>query len=83
MIGSGVVGNHEILRRLNIGGMGEIFLARQRSLGGISRLAIVKTLRPELSAQPDMVEQFFDEARIIASLNHPNIVVIYDIAEDQ
>ncbi|MCC7070369.1 MAG: protein kinase [Deltaproteobacteria bacterium] len=73
---------YEVIRRLAIGGMGEIFLARQR-MGqqgkGISRLAIVKTLRPELADDNESLEQFLDEARVAAQLSHPNVVQIFEV----
>lgn len=73
---------YEVLRRLAIGGMGEIFLARQRmgqQTAGITRLAIVKTLRPELADDPDALSQFLDEARVAAQLSHPNVVQVYEV----
>jgi serine/threonine protein kinase len=64
-----------------IGGMGEIFLARQSGVAGFDRLVILKTLLPELAEQPGFVDQFLDEARVAATLNHPNIVNIYEVGE--
>ncbi|HEY4221157.1 MAG TPA: protein kinase, partial [Myxococcota bacterium] len=69
---------YEVIRRLAIGGMGEIFLAKQIN-ASFSRLAILKTLRPELTEQSDALDQFLDEARVAASLSHPNIVAIYEV----
>ena len=76
-----IQGRYEVIRRLAIGGMGEIFLARQvaQSQKSFSRLVILKTLRPELSEQPDALDQFLDEARVAALLSHPNIVSIYEV----
>jgi serine/threonine-protein kinase len=74
---------YEVIRRLAIGGMGEIFLARQhtgaRSSRSFSRLCILKTLRPELAEQSEALDQFLDEARVASLLNHPNIVAIYEV----
>jgi eukaryotic-like serine/threonine-protein kinase len=70
---------YEVIRRLAIGGMGEIFLARQTGIAGFRRLAILKTLRPELSEQDGFLTQFLDEARVAATLNHPNIVAVYEV----
>jgi serine/threonine protein kinase len=74
-----VFGKYEKIRRLAQGGMGEVFLARQT--GVLDRLAILKALRPELVAEREFVDQFLDEARVAATLNHPNIVAIYDVGE--
>lgn len=74
-------GAFEVLKRLAIGGMGEIFLARQTGLKGFERLAIIKTLLPDVQEDEDRVEMFLAEARIAALLNHPNIVQIFDVGE--
>lgn len=63
-----------------MGGMGEVFLARQ--IGVLDRLAILKSLRTDLTQEADFVDQFLDEARVAATLNHPNIVSIYDVGDD-
>lgn len=70
---------YEIIRRLAVGGMGEIFLARQRGVAGFDRLVILKNLLPDLAEQPGFIDQFLDEARVAATLNHPNIVSIYEV----
>ncbi len=61
--------------------MGEIFLARQSGVAGFDRLAILKTLLPDLADDQGYVEQFLDEARVAATLNHPNIVSIYEVGQ--
>jgi serine/threonine protein kinase len=76
-------GNFEILRRLAAGGMAEVLLAKQRSLGGFERLVCLKRILPHLSAQEDFLRMFQDEARIAANLVHPNIAQIYDIGEQE
>ena len=72
-------GRYQVIRRLAIGGMGEVFLARQSGVAGFDRLVILKSLLPDLAAQEDFVHQFLDEARVAATLNHPNIVSIYEV----
>jgi serine/threonine-protein kinase len=74
-----IFGKYEIIRRLALGGMGEVFLARQTGVAGFDRLVILKSLLPELAEQEGFVEQFLDEARVAATLNHPNIVAIYEV----
>src|SRR5437762_10343131 len=61
--------------------MGEIFLARQTGLAGFQRLAILKSLRPELADEDGFLPQFLNEARVAATLNHPNIVGVYEVDE--
>jgi serine/threonine protein kinase len=74
-----VFGKYDIQKRLAIGGMGEVFYAVQKGVPGFERPVILKSLLPELAAQPDFVEQFLDEARVAATLNHPNVVSIYEV----
>ncbi len=76
-----ILGPYRILKRLAIGGMGEIFLGRQIGVAGFDRPVIIKRLLPDLAEDATAIEQFLDEARIAATLNHPNIVAIYEVAE--
>ncbi|HEY4222347.1 MAG TPA: serine/threonine-protein kinase, partial [Myxococcota bacterium] len=76
-----VFGRYQIIRRLAVGGMGEVFLARQSGVAGFDRLVILKSLLPDLALQDDFVNQFLDEARVAATLNHPNIVSIYEVGQ--
>lgn len=70
---------YTLLRRLAVGGMAEIYLARQDAMAGFEKEVVIKCLRPELVDDPRIVEMFLDEARIGALLNHPNIVHVYDV----
>ncbi len=74
-----VFDKYEVIRRLVVGGMGEIFLARQKDEIGVDRLIILKSLLPTLAEDPVQVGQFLDEARVAASLNHPNIVSLFEV----
>jgi hypothetical protein len=74
-----VLGKYDVQRRLAVGGMGEVFLAAQLGLPGGPRAVIVKTMLPQLAAEPGLVEQFLDEARVVATLNHPNVVSLLDV----
>ena len=74
-----VFGKYEIQHRLAIGGMGEVFYAMQKGVPGFERAAILKSLLPELAQQEGFIDQFLDEARVAATLNHPNVVSIYEV----
>jgi serine/threonine protein kinase len=74
-------GRYTLLRRLAVGGMAEIYLARQAAMAGFEKEVVIKRLRQELADDPRIVEMFLDEARIGAQLNHPNIVHVYDVDE--
>jgi serine/threonine protein kinase len=65
----------ELLEVLGRGGMGEVWLARQQSLG---RTVAVKVLPPRLAKDAEFVSRFDKEATALASLSHPNIVQIID-----
>jgi serine/threonine protein kinase len=73
------LGKYELVKRLSVGGMAEIFLARAVGLPGFQKLVVVKRILPQLASKPDFLEMFLDEARIAATLQHPNIVQIYDV----
>ena len=65
-------------RKLGKGATGTVWLARQQSL---DREVAIKVLSPRLSADASFVARFQDEARAAASLNHPNVVHVYDVGE--
>lgn len=67
-------GEYQILDLLGVGGMGNVYRAREKML---DRLVALKTLSPELGYEPSFVERFLKEARAVARLNHPNIVQVY------
>ena len=74
-------GRYTLIRRLAVGGMAEIYLARQAAMAGFEKEVVIKRLRHELADDPRILEMFLDEARIGAQLNHPNIVHVYDVDE--
>jgi serine/threonine-protein kinase len=72
-------GKYTLLNRIAVGGMAEVFLARQEGLEGFEKTICIKRIRPHLSSQPNFVQMFLNEAKLAAQLNHPNIVQIYDL----
>lgn len=76
------IGKYRIVKRLAVGGMGEIFLAREQGVAGLQRLVVVKRMLPEMQERAESVALFIDEARIVAHLAHPNIVQIYELGQD-
>jgi TolB-like protein/tetratricopeptide (TPR) repeat protein len=72
------LGAYEVLRPLGAGGMGEVFLARDGKLG---REVALKVLPADVSADPERLARFQREARTVASLNHPNIVILHAVEE--
>ena len=65
---------YEIVGSLGHGGMGAVYLARDRAL---ERLVAVKVLRPDLAEAPESRERFRREARIAAQLSHPGILPLH------
>ncbi len=73
------LGTYEILGPLGAGGMGEVYRARDLRL---RREVAVKVLPHEVASSPDRLARFEREARTVAGLNHPNIVTLYSIEEE-
>src|SRR5215204_1323010 len=74
------LGHYEILGLLGKGGMGAVYLARDDSL---QRNAAIKVLLPEFTSDAERVNRFKLEARAASMLNHPNIITIYEIGEEE
>jgi serine/threonine-protein kinase len=77
-----VLGQYQLLSRLAVGGMAEIFLARQTGIKGFEKLVVLKKILPQLVKHQEFVDMFLDEARIAARLRHTNIVQIYDLGQE-
>ncbi len=71
-------GKFAVVKKLAEGGMGEVLLVRQRGLGQVMRLVVLKRLRPKYAADESFAQRFLREARISARLSHPNIVQTYE-----
>ncbi|MBI5513680.1 MAG: protein kinase [Deltaproteobacteria bacterium] len=71
---------YALTRRLGAGGMGEVLLARDNRVG---REVALKTLLPDLAQEPSARARFVREARIQGQLEHPAVVPVYDLGEDQ
>jgi serine/threonine-protein kinase len=76
------MGRYELLTMLGEGGMARVYLAVNRGPVGFNKLVVVKQVRPELAWDREFLTMFFDEARIAARLNHPNVVQTYEVLED-
>ena len=77
MLGA-VIGNYQIVQKLGEGGMGVVYLGQHTLLG---RRAAIKVLLPALSARPDIVNRFFNEARAVTSISDPGIVQVFDFGD--
>lgn len=80
MIGKRLSGRYKILDSVGGGGMANVYLARDMIL---ERDVAVKVLRPDIANDEEFIRRFHREAQAATSLNHPNIVSIYDVGEDE
>ena len=78
MVGK-TLGHFKIVDKLGEGGMGAVYKARDIHLG---RLVAIKVLLPERVSDPERRRRFVQEAKAASALNHPNIITIYDIAQE-
>ena len=76
------IGKYEILRKIATGGMAEIYLARARGSHGFEKVVVLKRILPHVAEDPRFVQMFLDEARLAATLQHPNIADVYDVGDD-
>src|ERR1700732_2963069 len=72
------LGSYEILAPLGAGGMGEVYRAKDTKL---DREVAVKILPDALADDPERLTRFEREAKVLASLNHPNIAQIYGVED--
>jgi serine/threonine-protein kinase len=77
------IGRYEVVCKLGVGGMADVFLAHQPGPFSASKLVVIKQLRPGVLDDEQFVHMFADESRIAVRLNHPNVVHTYEVvAED-
>jgi serine/threonine protein kinase len=78
------IGRYEPIRRLAVGGMAEIYLARILGVGieGFEKLVVLKRILPQHALDPELLRMFLDEARLSATLTHPHITEVYDVGAD-
>ena len=74
-----ILNRYELLEPLGAGGMGQVFVARDRSL---RRDVAIKVLAANLAARPGFSQQLLREARAVAQLHHPHIATVYDVVDD-
>ena len=76
------IAKYEILTRLSVGGMAELFLAYLPGPGGFRKFVAVKQILPDIKKDEQFVKMFLDEARITAAFTHSNIGQVFDLGEE-
>lgn len=72
-------GKYQLIERIAIGGMAEVYKAKSYGVAGFEKLLVIKKILPHLSRNPEFVQLFINEAKIAVSLSHANIVQVYDL----
>jgi len=72
-------GPYELLDRVAVGGMAEVFKAKRAGVEGFEKVVALKRILPHLSENKEFLDMFVDEAKMVAGLAHPNIVQIFDL----
>jgi serine/threonine-protein kinase len=72
---------YRVLKRLEAGGMAEVYLGEAVSVQGFKKRVAIKRVLPHLAQNQNFIEMFLDEARLSARLNHANIVSVFDISK--
>src|SRR5277367_3335463 len=70
------LGPYEIVSQLGAGGMGEVYRARDTRL---ERVVAIKVLPEALASDADRLQRFEQEARVLSTVNHPNLLAIFDV----
>jgi serine/threonine protein kinase len=76
------LGKYQLIRRLAVGGMAEIYLAQASGLEGFEKLIVIKRILPQHALDPQLRRMFLDEARLMATLTHPHITQVYDVGNE-
>lgn len=76
------IGKYSVIRKIASGGMAEVYLCRLRGEEGFEKKVAVKIILPRFSSEPRFRDLFVREARIAASLVHPNLVQVFDFGKE-
>ncbi|MCK6549392.1 protein kinase [Myxococcota bacterium] len=77
------IGRYEIIRKIATGGMAELFLARFVGPGGFEKRCALKRILPQLAVDTTFTKMFLTEARVTAMFDHPNLVQIFELGQDE
>jgi serine/threonine-protein kinase len=77
------IGRYEVIRKIATGGMAELFLARFVGPGGFEKRCALKRILPQFAADRTFTKMFLTEARVTAMFDHPNLVQIFELGQDE
>ena len=77
------IGTYVLERKLGEGGMAEVFLASRRGPHGFTKRVAIKRILPELAQDSQLIQMFCDEARVAATLSHPNIAQVIEFGDHE
>ncbi len=75
------LGPYELLREIGRGGFASVWLARRAGPGGFESRVAIKLIRIEMRTDPSFQKMLIDEAKLVAGINHPNVVGIFELGE--
>ena len=78
----GRLGRYELLSRLGVGGMGEVFLARSTGSAGFEKEVVIKRILPQLADNPIFVRRFVEEGKLVVRLRHAGIAQVFDLGDE-
>ena len=74
-------GRYELIERISLGGMAEVFKGRSSGAAGFEKIVAIKRILPHLSDDRDFISMFIDEAKLSANLNHSNIGQVFEFGK--
>lgn len=74
-------GRYQLIKRIGVGGMAEVFKAKQRGAAGFERLVAIKRVLPQIAEDREVIQMFVEEAKLAVQLTHPNIAQVFDLGE--
>ena len=77
------LGRYELLQRLAVGGMAEVYLAYASGPGDFRKVVAIKRMLPQHALDPQLLRMFLDEARLMARLSHPNVPQVTDVDDGE
>ena len=75
-------GSYVIVRRIAIGGMAEIYLAKAAGLAGFEKHLVLKVIHPKYATDPEFIEMLVREAKLVVRLAHVNIAQVFDLGRE-